>query len=50
MFDKKKNIIFDKKKNIIIAVICRPPGSDINVFNEIFYELLNKTKKENNLI
>ena len=40
--------IFDKKKNIIIAVIYRPPGSDIKVFNEIFYELLNKIKKENN--
>ena len=42
--------IFDKKKNIIMAVIYRPPGSDIKVFNEIFYELLNKIKKENNLI
>ena len=27
--------IFDKKKNIIIAVIYRPPGSDIISFNEI---------------
>ena len=42
--------IFDKKNNIIIAVIYRPPGSDIKVFNEIFYELLNKIKTENNLV
>ena len=49
-FIKIDKDIFDKKKIIIIAVIDRPPGSDMKLFNEIFYESLNKIKKENSLI
>ena len=49
-FIKIDKDIFDKKKIIIIAVIYRSPGSDMKLFNEIFYESLNKIKKENSLI
>ena len=39
--------IFQQWKNIIIAVIYRPPGTDLKAFNDDMNELLNALKKEN---
>ena len=39
--------IFHNEKNIIIGVIYRPPGTDLEIFNEQIGELLNKIKNEN---
>ena len=41
--------IFYNEKNVIIGVIYtrRPPGTDLEIFNEQISELLNKIKNEN---
>ena len=39
--------IFQQSKNIIIAVIYRPPGTDLKAFNDDMIELLNALKKVN---
>ena len=39
--------IFQQSKNIIIAVIYRPPGTDLKAYNDDMNELLNALKKEN---
>ena len=40
--------IFCRKQNIIIAVIYRPPGSEM-LFNDTFCELLNTFNQEKNI-
>ena len=42
--------ISNKYSKITIAVIYRPPGSEMKLFNDAFCELLNTMKQENNLI
>ena len=37
---------FSKDKNVIIGVIYRPPGTDLEIFNEHISILLNKLKNE----
>ena len=37
---------FSKNKNVIIGVIYRPPGTDLEIFNEHISILLNKLKNE----
>ena len=49
IFVEIKKEIFQQSKNIIIAVIYRPPGTDLKAFNDDVNELLNALKKENKL-
>ena len=37
--------IFKQSNNIVIAVIYRPPGTDLKAFNDAMHDLLNAIKK-----
>ena len=39
-----------KDRNVIVGVICRPPDTDINTFNDYLSELLSKVKIERKFI
>ena len=39
-----------KDRNVIVGVIYRPPGTDINTFNDYLSELLSKVKIEGKVI
>ena len=43
------NNVFNTRKNIIIGVIYLPPGTDMDMFNSEFSNLLNAIKTENKL-
>ena len=43
------NSVFNTGKNIIIGVIYRPPGTDMDMFNSEFSNLLDVIKTENKL-
>ena len=36
-------------KNVIVGEVYRPPGQDLNEFNQITQELLEKVQKENKI-
>ena len=40
----------DKPKNAIVGVLYRPPGTDVNVFNEYLEGILEKVKAEKKLL
>ena len=41
--------IFQQSKNIVIAVIYRPPGTDLKAFSDAMHDLLNAIKRENKI-
>ena len=40
----------NSKNNLVVGVIYRPPNTDINTFNEILVEIIEKIKTENKTI